>query len=142
MAESKKIEYKPAYKAEFNMGLLDYNRLDEYLKRVDFYMIAIRQGNLKHLHVWYSTLRQIYSYLRSVAYEGKKADLDAAFTTIEKEIWDMKEKSGRVKSDLNFIKKLEKLQDDVYHLRQLVGMGIAVSKSYSNEERLEKALEN
>lgn len=142
MAESKRIDFKPSYKAEFNMGLLDYNRLDEYLKAADFYMIQIRQGNLKNLHQWYSTLRQIYSYLRSVSYEGKKADLDTRFQEIENEIWEMKQKTGRVKTDIVFIRKLEKLQDDLYHLRQLVGMGIAVSKNFTNEERLSKALEN
>ena len=142
MVESKKLDYKPAYKAEFNMGLLDYNRIDEYLKAADFYMFEIRQGNLTNLHPWYSKLRGIYTYLKSVAYETKKADLDAKFLEVENTIWEMKQKKGRKIADIAFIRKLEELQDELYHLRQMVGMGIAVSKSYTNEERLSKALEN
>lgn len=145
MAENNKDNtklFRPAYNAEFNMGGLDYNRMDEYLKIVDNCMVRIRMGDFSKLHLWFSWLRQIYSYLKAVTYEGKKAELDSNFNELEKEIWKINQQSGKRLTDLNFIKKLETLNDDVYNLRQLVGMGIPVKRNFTNDERLKKALEN
>ena|SRR3990167_6136409 len=132
------------YKSEFNMALMDFERFDQMLREIDELMIKIRIGQWSpdRVHLCFSILKQMYIYFETV-HNPKKNEIEETFKNVEDKIIEMKKNPGKIKkADRTFFEALEKLNREVYALRQRNGMGIPVFRQVDPKERLSKALED
>lgn len=144
-------------KAEFSMGILDYERYDANLKAIDNYSIASLQS-ADYMTPWYGAIRQFWRQLRAVLLSIDSNDIvveyDDKFETIQLKIAGYMLTYNTIKArnpnqeidflnDENYmgiIKELGKLNEDMMFLKQNVGLGIVLRKDESFEKRLKRGL--
>ena len=127
------------YKAEFSMGMLDYNRWHKLLVILDELAILVQEDEIGVILKYFSVLHQLYINLRSVMYPPIRKDYDIKINKIKELINDWKSQQSPKKFPQTLVDKLLDLHKDLLESKQKMGLGIIMEREESVSERLAKA---
>jgi dsDNA-specific endonuclease/ATPase MutS2 len=116
--------FKPKFKAEFTMWGLDYERLDGLLNEAHELAIDVKSGKRDFLVRWKNVVEEIYKFLHPLLYETAKRKFDSEI------------KAMKATTDMNkIIEKLDDLHTKLLDIRQIVGLGIPVTREEGSLKR-------
>lgn len=115
-------------RAEYSMGLMDYQRFNEILMKKADIEIEFFQGNLRYVKPFYAVLKAFYKELRPVLYHKWQKELDDTFNNLDRIQFDKV-----IQSDF---KTLENLNDMLMEKRQRLGIGIPLVEKRSDRARI------
>lgn len=131
-----KIEVKHKHNrmlSEFSMGLLDFNRLDEILRRVTELFLMLRLNPESSIDL-INALKEYYRILRPLMDSKKQKDFDKKFKTLRSAAIDKigvmaaPDALGKTVFDVDVYDKLDSLADELYTQRQECHMGIPATR--------------
>lgn len=127
------------YKAEFSMGLLDYNRWHKLLVLLDELAILVKEEEIGMIHRYFAVLHQLYINLRSVMYEGTRVIFDRKIEMIKKLFLDWKAQPLPKKFPQTLVDSLVTFHQDLLEMKQKMGLGIIMERQETYEEKLARA---
>lgn len=137
-------EEKPSFhkRADYSMGLLDYERIDGLLKEMHELDVAVKNGEETKLMQLHSVIMEVYKCIRSEIMEKEKFDKRFRKLLLDILDWEKKReiKNKRIIPWKSIIIPLEDLQMDVLEHKHKL-MGFTTTKRSSVEERLERGLD-
>lgn len=139
---------KGNFKADFSMWGYEYERIDLWIRVAS--EIAANLPERPDTFVQYVfSLKEIYRPLRPLVYESIKKKIDESFKEFKKEakaqrrLYDYYTELNR--KDMyhfpyDFNDKLDALYDELMELRQVLGLGIPVTKQRTDTEKIKRVL--
>ena len=146
---SLKTEYKSGkglYTADYQMWGFEYKRLNSILEVVASLFLVVREQP-KNVLSLVDAMREAWRICKPLAHRGTKTRIDKRFEDIIKDMKEERKKAIReedlgrepVLSD-DAYKKLSTLCDEIYDIRQIVGMGMTATARSDRKARLKRAL--
>lgn len=127
------------YKAEYSMGLLDYNRWHKLLVVLDELAVLVKEEEVSVIQKYFAVLHQLYINLRSVMYEGTRVIFDRKVEVIKKLFADWKAQPPPKKFPQTLADSLVKFHQDLLEIKQVMGIGIVMERQETTEEKLARA---
>ena len=146
MEKTKK--YNPRFKAEFSMGLSDYERFEEILKALDTLAVRVRPPHidLNCITPYYSSLKQLYINLRAIMSDEIKDRFDKFFKDLQEQMISFSNSISQsmLRKGINIPTKLltdlEKAHINLLEIKQFSGLGINIQKVEGWKEKMKRAL--
>lgn len=135
-----KHEVTSQFKAEYNMGMLDYERYHEILKELDLLRYEVLQFQYKKVIPFYAMLNTLYGNIKAVIYKTKKEDLDLKFKNIFNQIDWYGRKLPLPTKEKSIIKELIEIHDELLEIKQLAGLGFPFKRKISDNAKAKAAL--
>jgi hypothetical protein len=142
-------EIKPKFlmKSEFSMGQYDFIRYDKILTTMDQLAIEVGMMNVDALKGFHAVLWELYKNFRPIIIDAKRTDYEKRFREIKGKINQeisrsrgLEEDSGELTVSDEIIDELDNLQMDLLEIKQLIGLGIMLGRTYTKEELIAKGL--
>ncbi len=118
--------------SEFNPTAFELARVNEIVNKILYYQelcFNIANVNAKHLLNWLAALRSLYSIIKPLLVDSIKVEKDKTFKEVKMRILDTTtyESINKINSLVDY---MINLTDDLFYLRQVVGLGL-----YASEEK-------
>lgn len=113
---------KEKFRAEFNMGVADIECIDVIRRKLIMAAYMARGGDIDYCPIYYSLLYQFYLEIKRFLDDTQIKEFDNAFTEIEEML------EGGEDEFYKLPKKLDNIYENLNELRQILGLGIPVSK--------------
>lgn len=142
----KEEKRKPRLKSKFSMGELDFIRFDKMLTQADELAHQTRVKDSESLAPYYSILKQIYINFRPIIFQTQRKKFDECFERAEQQIETWRAQRGwrRADKDLPFGneigKLLERLHIELLDIKQITGLGIAVTKEVAEKLKMKRVM--
>lgn len=134
----KQKEPSSQYQAEYNMGMLDYERYHEILKELDVLKYEVLQHKLKFVIPYFSMLHVLFINLKSMMIENTVTDVKNKFKEIKEKINWVKKTIPNPPDDL--IDKLTEIHEVLLDIKQKAGLGFPYKKKVSEDQKIKAAL--
>ena len=129
--------------SEYNMGVLEFQRLDELFKTADRAALEVLTGNIKAIFTFYGALRLIRVYLIS-----KAKHLTNLINEKDKEAKVYVAKLDRLLKNNKRVPAVERkaiqatldYYSVLFWVKDILGYGVPFRKVYSDEEQIKRAL--
>lgn len=115
-------------RAEYSMGLMDYQRFNEILMKKADIELEFFQGNRQYIKPFYAILKAFYKELRPVFYHSWQKELDDQFNKLDRIQFNHVKQSD--------FKTLEILNDSLMEKRQKLKIGIPMVEKRSDRARI------
>lgn len=109
------------YKSDFNMAVMDLQRIDIILTRADECSLLCGEGRLNYIIHYFSALRAFYRYLRPLMLGKYRDNFDYFFEILWTNIYSKKELTWQT------FRMLEDLHNYLLRARQSLNIGMPVS---------------
>ncbi len=133
--------------AEITMGKQDYERYDAILRRADELALELKppQINPRAIPAYNAILRQLYGNLRPVLADQYRKQVDDFYKELQKQLEKFSSESNKrnqkvLKVDVDLILNLEKMHFLLLEIKQIVGLGINISKKEALKDKMKRAL--
>lgn len=137
-------ETKGTWKAEFSMGQYDYQRYHEHLVLADQLTMAVINHNTEAIRPYYSIIKTLWINFRAIVKPHFQERVDVKMREVD--ILFRQWKAMNVKNNKIFFPELlsTKLIDvysDLLIVKQLVGLGMLVTREESEHTRMKRAMD-
>jgi len=140
---------RPKFFSEFSMGELDFKRFNEWLQRVEMSSGIINSTDLPTIEMcqdYFAGLNVLYKLWRPIISVGTvKELLDTKISEARnlKRRWERSNKIGShisKKNILELVDILDAIHTKLMEIKQVIGLGIAVRRSYDTRERIQAGM--
>ncbi len=148
-SEFNKATNKPKFFSEFSMGELDFKRFDHWLQKVEMSSGVINSTALPILEMcqdYFAGLNVLYKLWRPIiSVKDVKEALDGKIAEAKglKRRWEGSVKLGSHISKvtiLELVDILDGIHTKLMEIKQSIGLGIAVRRSYDTHERIKEGM--
>ena len=140
MATTPEIKQKTsAYRPEFSMGLLDYNRYDELLKVADSLDFRTLNDDLNALKPFLAILRVVYGNFKSLIFSTEQEKFKNKLKKIQVDFEDWSKQPKPIKFPVTLAEDLHSFYEDLLLIKQLSGLGQPVIREESHKTKMDRA---
>jgi len=116
---------KETIKAEYSMGLMDYQRFNSILERKAEIEFAFFMGKKSAVPEFFAILKVFYKEMRAAIVPAPRKQLDEKFKLVE-----------ILKDEIKVRALLEEINDELMDRRQVMGIGIPVFLKKSDSAQM------
>lgn len=129
--------------AEYSMGSLDYQRMNEILITCDNLSVSVMMNKPEAILPFYASCRAFYHIIKPIMIKAKKDKFDGEFDGIRKSL--RLENKGITDETYNMkamdippalFERLRKIYEELLEIKQIHGLGFPVKRERSEKEKL------
>jgi len=135
------------YRADISMGWYDYERLNEILKELHKVSLKVNPPyvDITMLGDYHAFLYEFYLIMSSILDEDEQKIIDGQFKEIEVLMTDfanesIKHNKKRIEFNSELPKKMKSMNRKLYRVKQLIGMGINITRNESLKQRMRRVI--
>ena len=149
MSEEKDFKYSPEFKAQFDMGQLDYLRYNEWLKQTEACSAEINScaiPSLEQVQKYFASLNVLYKCWKTLIFSTVQDELDKKIKLAreDKRLWERNLSSGMPLNKViifRLIDNLDEIHTKLMDIKQKVGLGIRVKRTMSTAEKIKVGIQ-
>jgi len=134
------------YRADVSMGWYDYQRLNSILEELHKVSIKVNPPyvDIFVLKDYYALLWDFYLIMSAILDESEQIIIDKQFDNIEKLmisfVNNLQSNAKRINFNSELPKALNNMNRKLYRVKQLIGMGINITRTESTKQRLRRVI--
>ena len=148
MTDSSTFRHTPEFKATFDMGQLDYERYNEWLKQTESCSAQINScaiPTLQQVQNYFASLNVLYKCWKTLIFSTIQNELDIKIKSAkdDKRLWERNTSSGlpvNKKIILRLIDTLDDIHTQLMDIKQKIGLGIRVKRTMSTAEKIKTGI--
>jgi hypothetical protein len=146
--DSSTFKHTPEFKAQFDMGQLDYQRYNMWLEQAEKCSAEINScavPTLQQVQNYFAALNVLYKCWKTLIFSTIQTGLDKKIKSAktDKRMWENNIASGMPMNKviiLRLIDTLDDLHTDLMDIKQKIGLGIRVKRTMSTAEKIKTGI--
>jgi len=147
-ADSSTFKHTPEFKAQFDMGQLDYERYNTWLEQCDKHSALINSSampTLQDVQNYFSALNVLYISWKTLIFSTIQKEIEAKINKckMDKRLWENNISSGMPMNKviiLRLVDTLNELHGQLMDIKQKIGLGIRVKRTMSTAEKIKTGI--
>jgi len=130
-------------RSEYSMGQYDFIRYDRLLSAMDELSVQVSSYNVNALLPFHSVLWELFKNFSPIMIDIKREEYKSKFKNLRDRILEEINRGSNDDNatiDQNLIDELDDIQIELLGIKQIIGLGIMISKDYSREDLIKKGL--